>query len=559
MSHANAPILPDSVRAAAALDPALGERLERDFARLTTAGDALVWAQRRLPALVLAGTPTRLLELLVGEAKELTGAPIGLAVSWVGDVGSGRMSFRALAGDRGQVDPAELLDPRAISRTIVGRVVQEGRPAWSDDALADARFEAAQSVQAFGLRSVGCLPIGDRGVLYLLDPARTGRFDLRSRARLSALCAQAAPFLLRSSESAPRAEPVPGLVGSSPAMQELAEGVRAFAAVPWPALILGETGTGKEAVARALHTLSPRANKPFVPVNCGAIPESLAEATLFGHEKGAFTGAARRKEGLVEQAEGGTLFLDEVGELPAPVQVGLLRLLQEGTWRRVGGDREQRFTGRIVAATWRELTDTEGRGAFREDLFYRLASCVLRVPPLRDRSGDVAAIADHLLERALAQLPGDRTVTLSPEAAALLAGRRWSGNVRELENAIKGALARAWASSGNRILPEHVVAHLQATGESVEGIGSTTPTPAALQAVSAAAEVAPASASSVGFPPELDPATVDDLAGATERYQRLVVRAALDRCEGNRTRAAGALGVTRQWLHRLITKWGGSP
>ncbi len=554
-------ILPESVLAAQALDPALGERLERDFTRLTRAGDALVWAQRRLPAMVVAGTAARLLRLLVDEAKEQTGAPVGWAVSWTGDVLGGRVSFRALAGDQGSFDPGELLDPRAISRTIVGRVVKEGRPAWSDDALADARFEAAHSVQAYGLRSVGCLPIGDRGVLYLLDPQRPGRFDLRSRARLSALCSLAAPFLTRG-EPRRRAQPLPGIVGSSPVMLDLYEAVRAFAPMPWPALVLGETGTGKEAVARALHSLSPRADRPFVAVNCGAIPESLAESTLFGHEKGAFTGADRRKEGLVERTKGGTLFLDEVGELPPAVQVGLLRLLQEGTYQRVGGDREQKFEGRIVGATWRELTDAEGRGAFREDLYYRLASCVLRVPPLRDRTEDVPSIAAHLLKKASAQLPGERSLQLSPEAQALLAGRGWKGNVRELENTIRGSLARAFAKGGNEVTASHVAAHLRATGEHVPVPAEHPVTTATREALDAVADARPSPsepAAEATFPEGLDPALCDDLAASTERYQRLVVRLALERAEGNRTRAAKSLGVTRQWLHRLITKWGGSP
>ena len=164
MSHAPASILPDSVRDAARLDSTLGERLERDFVRLTRAGDALVWAQRRLPAFVAAGTASRLLGLLVGEAKDLTQAPIGLAVSWSGDVLAGKASFRALAGDREAVDPGQLLDPAAISSTVVGQVVRDRRPAWSDDAIADKRFESAHSVQAL------CI-----GLRRLLTPRSVGR------------------------------------------------------------------------------------------------------------------------------------------------------------------------------------------------------------------------------------------------------------------------------------------------------------------------------------------------------------------------------------------------
>ncbi|HJN74717.1 MAG TPA: sigma 54-interacting transcriptional regulator [Myxococcota bacterium] len=302
-------------------------------------------------------------------------------------------------GDGGNI-PA----PAEISKTMVGQVIEEGRPAWSDDALADARFTEAESVQAYGLRSIGCLPLGEQGVLYLHDPREPGRFPLDCRAKLTALCSLAALVLkvdTRTGDKAPQGLEVPGLVGSAPAMVELYEAVHAFAGMPWPALVLGETGTGKEAVARALHSLSDNADGAFVALNCGAIPDELAESTLFGHVKGAFTGADRPRDGLVARAAGGTLFLDEVGELSPRAQLKLLRLLQEGTYNRVGEDRERRVRARVVAATHQPLE--EDRETFRDDLYYRLAACVLNVPPLRARSQDVPALAEHLLDKALGE------------------------------------------------------------------------------------------------------------------------------------------------------------
>jgi DNA-binding NtrC family response regulator len=292
--------------------------------------------------------------------------------------------------------------------------------------------------------------------------------------------------------------------------------------MPWPALILGETGTGKELVARSIHDQSAQARHPFVAVNCGAIPESLAESTLFGHEKGAFTGADRKRSGVVERVGEGTLFLDEVGELPAPIQVKLLRLLQERTFERVGGDRELPFRGRIVAATHRQVDRSDERGGFREDLYHRLGACVLRVPPLADRRADIPALAEHLLQRALQELTGSFSLTLASETLVTFRRRDWPGNVRELENAVRASLAHAIARGEAVVRPEH----LMPGPEGVDG------------------------SSEAGLPP-----LPVDLAEATDAYQRRLVEAALDEAGGHRTRAAELLGVSRQWLHRLTSRW----
>jgi two-component system, NtrC family, response regulator AtoC len=499
----------------AALDPALGAEARAAFDRLRTATAAVAWANERLALLLGSPGPGGALRVVVDEARALTGAPEVWALRLARGE-PGRVVALARGGDGATIPP-----PREVSRSIVGDVLRTGRPAWSDDAAADARFLASVSVQGMSLRSVGCVPIGARAALYLVDPNEPGRFSTGDRLRLGALCALAGKVIDASPTPPAPAEAIAGIIGQSPQMRELFTAVRAFAPMPWPVLVLGETGTGKELVARSLHALSPRAEAPMVAINCGAIPEELAESTLFGHERGAFTGADRRHEGVCERVGGGTLFLDEVGELSARAQVKLLRLLEDSTFERVGGREPIRFRGRIVAATLRPIDDPAERSGFRDDLFHRLAGCVIEVPPLRARRCDIPALAQHLLEGSLAELPTPVDLALGADAIATLSLRPWPGNVRELRNALRGAIARAVAAGDATIHPTHF------------GAG--------------AAIAAPAGAG------DLD---VSDLQAATEAFQQRVVRAAIDACEGNRTQAAARLGVSRQWLHRLLARWG---
>ncbi|MDX9688752.1 sigma-54-dependent transcriptional regulator [Halopseudomonas formosensis] len=229
-----------------------------------------------------------------------------------------------------------------------------------------------------------------------------------------------------------------GIIGASPAMQTLFKRIRKVAPTMSTVLIRGESGTGKELVARALHENSPRAHAPMISVNCAAIPETLIESELFGHEKGAFTGAVAGRTGLVEAANGGTLFLDEIGELPLEAQARLLRVLQESEIRRVGSVQSQKVDVRLVAATHRDLKALAHQGLFREDLYYRLNVIELQLPPLRERGDDVMLIAQALLARIGAgmNLP---SLHFSPEAAEAIRRYRWPGNVRELENAVERA------------------------------------------------------------------------------------------------------------------------
>jgi two-component system response regulator AtoC len=232
------------------------------------------------------------------------------------------------------------------------------------------------------------------------------------------------------------------MIGKSEAMAGVYRTIEKAAAYATTVLIQGESGTGKELVARALHVRSPRKERRFVAVNCGAIPEALLESELFGHRRGAFTDAVADKRGLFEEAHEGTLFLDEIGELPLATQVKLLRVLQEGTLRRLGDTKDRQVDVRVVAATVRDLREEVDEGRFREDLFYRLNVLPLRVPPLRERREDIPLLVDHLIERNNARL-GTRVRGLDDKAKRLMLAYRWPGNVRELENVLERAMVLA--------------------------------------------------------------------------------------------------------------------
>ncbi len=261
--------------------------------------------------------------------------------------------------------------------------------------------------------------------------------------------------------------PAYGMVGKSAAMAELRALLERVAPSEATVLLEGESGTGKELAARAIHALSRRASGPFVAVNCAALPEALVESELFGHEKGAFTGAHALRRGRFELAEGGTLFLDEVAELGPPLQAKLLRVLQERSYERVGGFRTIRADIRVVAATNRDLAAEVAAGRFREDLYWRLAVFPLRLPPLRERGGDIVLLADHFAEKHGAR-SGKPIVRISTPALDLLTIYHWPGNVRELENAIERAV----------LLSEDGVIHAYHLPPSLQSAESTGTAPA---------------------------------------------------------------------------------
>lgn len=233
---------------------------------------------------------------------------------------------------------------------------------------------------------------------------------------------------------------LPGFIGTCPEMQKLYSQILKFAPTDTSILVYGETGTGKELVAQAMHASSQRANKPLISVNCAAIPETLIESELFGYEKGAFTGAATNRMGLIEAANGGTLFLDEIGELPIEAQARLLRFLQEGEIRAIGSVQTRKVDVRLIAATHRDLKRLAGEGRFREDLYYRINVMQMDLPPLRDRGKDILEIAESCLKRCCEQHQGRKTMYFSPKAVQAITTYRWPGNVRELQNAVERAV-----------------------------------------------------------------------------------------------------------------------
>ncbi|HWE23213.1 MAG TPA: sigma-54 dependent transcriptional regulator [Myxococcales bacterium] len=308
------------------------------------------------------------------------------------------------------------------------------------------------------------------------------------------------------------------LVFQSDAMSRLALLVQRLGPRDVTVLLTGESGTGKERVAEALVRASPRASKPFVRFNCAALTADLAEAELFGHSRGAFTGAQRPRSGLFREADGGTILLDEIGELAPVAQAKLLRVLQEGEVRPVGEDRPQKVDVRVVAATHRDLRDLCARGLFREDLFYRLNVVHLHVPPLRDRREDIPVLARYFLSR-YEQRFGLRPLRASPELIDRLMQHSWPGNVRELENAIEGIVALSVDGEIDlSLLPQP---HTETPG----------------------AEVSP-SAGGASLKERLD------------AYERGLIVAALDEARGNRTHAARALGLNRGTLHSKLNKYG---
>jgi two-component system NtrC family response regulator len=254
-----------------------------------------------------------------------------------------------------------------------------------------------------------------------------------------------------------------GMQGSSAQMRPVFETIRKVATTDAPVLILGESGTGKEMVAKAIHQRSNHKSGPFIAINCSAIPETLLESELFGHEKGAFTGAHVQRKGRIETASGGTLFLDEIGEIPLPLQVKLLRFLQEQTIERVGGRQEIRINTRVVAATNADLKKSLAAGTFREDLFYRLAVVQMTLPPLRDRDNDVRLLAQFFLSRFAAQV-NKPNLSFDPDAIRALNRHDWPGNVRELENCVRRAVIMA---EGKRVTAKDLELNSSGLGPNV--------------------------------------------------------------------------------------------
>jgi anaerobic nitric oxide reductase transcription regulator len=323
------------------------------------------------------------------------------------------------------------------------------------------------------------------------------------------------------------------LIGQSPVHKRLQQEIQLVGNSPLTVLITGETGVGKELVAEAIHVQSPRSQKPLISLNCAALPELLVESELFGHVKGAFSGAVSGRSGKFELAHGGSLFLDEVGELPLPVQSKLLRVLQSGQLQRVGSDQEHRVDVRIIAATNRDLAEEVRAGRFRADLYHRLSVYPLVVPPLRERGRDVLLLAGYFLEENRARM-GLRSLRMSPQAQGVLLAYSWPGNVRELEHLISRAVLKAL--SVHRERPRILTIEADALGLDELRVAA----PAVLQVSDDL--------------PAIEPG--EGLKGAVDGFQRRLIGEALERHGGKWADVARELDVDRANLSRLAKRLG---
>jgi Nif-specific regulatory protein len=415
--------------------------------------------------------------------------------------------------------------PVHASQTILTRVLEENLAILTNDVLTDESYREAESLVSPRVGSVLAVPLAAHdkllGVIYLDASSPGVRFDSDLLQLVSALGNIAALAI----ENARHLEWLGGenrrlheelnihhsMVGESKAMHEVYDFVSRVAGRGSTVLISGESGTGKELVARAVHENSDRADKPFVAINCAAITETLLESELFGHERGAFTGAVSQKKGKLEVAEGGSVFLDEIGELATPMQAKLLRVLQELEFERVGGTRPIKLDIRLIAATNRDLKEASRTGTFRPDLYYRLNVVSLHMPALRERREDIPLLAAFFAAN-YSQKVKRRVAGISPQARACLMRYEWPGNVRELENAIERAVV---LGSTELILPEDLPDSI-------------------LEETAAAGE--PVSALHEGI----------------QEAKKALIERAIERANGNYTEAAGILGVHPNHLFRLI-------
>jgi transcriptional regulator with GAF, ATPase, and Fis domain len=415
--------------------------------------------------------------------------------------------------------------PIRASQTILNRVLKESLAVLSSDVQSDDSYREAESLLERRVHSVLAVPLEVRGkvlgVMYLEASSPGSRFDsdllqvATTLGNITALAIENARHLERlDGENRRLHEELNihhSMVGESKAMREVYEFVSRVAGRDSTVLISGESGTGKELVARAVHLNSPRVDKPFVAINCAAITETLLESELFGHERGAFTGAVAQKKGKLEVAEGGTIFLDEIGELALPMQAKLLRVLQEREFERVGGTRPIKLDVRLIAATNRDLKEASRTGTFRSDLYYRLNVVSLQMPALRERREDIPLLAAFFAAQHGEKVKR-RVAGISPEAQACLARYDWPGNVRELENAIERAVV---LGSTEVILaedlPDSILEETAASGQPVNA-----------------------------------------LAEGIREAKKVLIERAIEQANGNYTEAAKILGVHANHLFRLI-------
>lgn len=459
----------------------------------------------------------KLLENLMDMVIEITNADKGFLILMEGEE-----PVVKVARNLRQENIADAV--KQLSDSIIAKVVQTRRPLIISDALSNEEFSNSLSVVNLKLLSVMCVPLLERGslmgIIYVGNDNVVDLFDESSLEVLTVFAAQAS-LLVRNAilvnelqfdnkQLSERLDQIKfgEIIGSCPAMQEVYRKVEKIAKTDISVLVTGETGTGKELIAREIHERSDRAQGPFVTINCGAIPENLLESELFGHVKGAFTGAVATKNGRFQLANGGTLFLDEVGELPLNLQVKLLRVLQEHVVTKVGDTKAEKIDIRVIAATNKDLEAEIKAGRFREDLFYRLNVVNVYLPPLRERGEDVILIAKFLLDKYAKEMDS-KARGFSPNASIAMKKFDWPGNIRQLENHIKKGVV---LSEKNLLNP----ADLGLTSEVLE--------------------------------------PVRPLADAKEEFQRRYINDILARNNGNRTKTARDLGVDPRTIFRHLEK-----
>ncbi|MBL9039179.1 MAG: sigma 54-interacting transcriptional regulator [Archangium sp.] len=411
-----------------------------------------------------------------------------------------------------------------VSDSIVAKVVKSGKPLIISDALDDPEFNASESVVNLKLLSLMCAPLVHKGelfgLIYLGNDRLVNRFDKKALDTLTIFAAQASLLLqnallvnelkLENTELKNRLEEhtYGDIIGASASMRDVYKRIDKIAPTDISVLVIGETGTGKELIAREIHRHSPRVKGPFISINCGAIPENLLESELFGHVKGAFTGAVATKLGRFQAAIGGTLFLDEIGEMPIQLQVKLLRALQEKVVYKVGDNRPEPVDIRVVAATNKNLEEEVKRNAFREDLYFRINVVTLKLPPLRERGEDIAVLAKFFLTRYGREF-NSKGKGFTPASVVAMKKYNWPGNIRELENRIKKATVLA---DKPLLGPEDL-------------------------------DLRPEN-----LPPILP------LALAKEEFQKRYINEVLERNGGNRTKTAKDLGVDPRTVFRHLEK-----
>lgn len=415
---------------------------------------------------------------------------------------------------------------RGLSSSIVNQVLEKGEPVVAVDAQEDQRFAGAESVVLQNIRSVMCTPLmskeGMFGAIYMDNRVDAGQFTEESLQFLQAFAAQAAIALenaqlfeqLRFENDQLRkqislGDVFPEIIGKSQPIMTILEMIQDVADSTASVLIEGESGTGKELVARALHVHSTRKDKLFIPIFCGSLSENLLESELFGHKKGAFTGAIENKAGLFEDAHQGTLFLDEIGDINKTVQTKLLRVIQEGEIKRVGESKIRKVDVRIISATNKDLWQEVEQGNFREDLYYRLNVINIKMPPLRERKIDIPLLAEHFLQK-FARKNNKHLSGFSSEAISRLSSYSWPGNIRELENAIERAA----------ILTK--IPQIEAPL-----FNFSRPRPDS-----------------------------DIIGKSLKDIEKHVILKTLEMAEDNRTKAAQILNVSRRWLQYRLKEWG---